>query len=276
MARHLKAALARFLTAEEQRVLVGSFDVVGDIAIIIVPEALRTREQLIAETILASNRSIKVVAKRDGIYRGEYRTIPLTVLAGEKRKETEVREFGIRLCLNPEKVYFSVRSGSERKRLASLVAPGESVLVLFSGVAPYPLIISRYSMAQAIVGIEKNPEAHTYALKNLQLNKQQRNIKLYLGDAGTILPSLKESFDRVIMPLPTMADVFLPTALRVLKQEGYLHFYDLQRPDCFAASLAKITAACTAEKRQVLSSAIVRCGHCGPKTYRICIDACVL
>ncbi len=276
MALRLKDALSGVLTAEELQELVSSYDVVGDIAIIIVPETLEAYEKLIANAILANNRSIKVVAKRAGLYGGEYRTIPLCILAGENRKETEVREFGVRLRLNPERVYYSVRSGNERRRIAALVTPGESVLVLFSGVAPYPLVISRFSRARGIVGIEKNPEAHMYAVQNLQLNKKLCNISLQLGDASVVMPSFREPFDRVVMPLPTMAGTFLPDALRVLKPGGYLHFYDLQRADCFPDSLAKISASCSAVNRQIACSSIVRCGHCGPRTYRVCVDALIL
>jgi len=276
MALSLKDSLSGVLTAEELQELVGSYDVVGDIAIIIVPETLKTYEELIANVILANNRSIRVVAKRAGLYGGEFRTIPLCILAGENRKETEAREFGIRLRLNPERVYYSVRSGNERRRIAALVTPGESVLVLFSGVAPYPLVISRFSCARIIVGIEKNPEAHIYALQNLQINKKLRNIILYLGDARRVIPTFRERFDRVVMPLPTMAGTFLPDALRVLKPGGYLHFYDLQRSDSFADSLTKITVTCSAVNRQVACFSIVRCGHCGPRTYRICVDALIL
>ncbi|MFH0783098.1 MAG: hypothetical protein V2B20_14275 [Pseudomonadota bacterium] len=273
MTLRLKDSLSGVLTAEEQQALVGSYDVVGDIAIIIIPETLKVHEKIIANAILANNKSIKVVAKRAGFYGGEFRTIPLFILAGEERKETEVREFGIRLRLNPERVYFSVRSGNERRRIASLVTHRESVLVLFSGIAPYPLNISSFSSARVIVGIEKNPEAHGYALQNLKLNKRMNNIVLYLGDAGVVIPSLGECFDRVVMPLPTMAETFLPDALSVLKPGGYLHFYDMQRPESFAESVAKITTVCDVENRHVEDVYIVKCGHCGPRTYRICVDA---
>ncbi|MBU1567310.1 MAG: hypothetical protein KJ630_17015 [Proteobacteria bacterium] len=273
MTMRLKDSLSGVLTAEEQQAFVGSYDVVGDIAIIIIPEILKSHEKLIANAILAGNRRIKVVAKRAGLYGGEFRTIPLSILAGENRKETEVKEFAIRLRLNPESVYFSVRSGNERRRIASLVTPGESVLVLFSGIAPYPLVISQFSSARAIVGIEKNPEAHAYALQNLQLNKNLGNIILYLGDVCDVLPTLSERFDRVVMPLPATAVTFLPDALQALKPGGYLHFYDFQRPNAFIDSVAKITDSCRACNRRVKNFTIIRCGHCGPRTYRICIDA---
>lgn len=273
MAMRLKDALHGVLTDTERQGLVGSYDVVGDIAIIKIPEELRAKRSLIAGAILAGNSKIKVVLEKAGLYGGEFRTVPLRFLAGENRRETELREFGVRIRLNLETVYFSIRSGNERRRIASLVTPGEEVLVLFSGAAPYPLIISRFSQARAIIGIEKNPDAHIYGLKNLRLNKKLDNIALHLGDAETWLPSVTSSFDRVVMPLPTMAARFLPAALRVLKPDGCLHFYDLQPAESCAASVAKLTAAAGAASRRVESVAIGRCGHCAPRVHRICVDA---
>lgn len=269
----LDQALESILSRDELGLLINSYDVVGDIAIIIIPEGLETKEYLIAEQILQNNKRVKVVAKRDGFYGGEFRTIPLQILAGENRKETEVKEFGIRMLLNPETVYYSVRSGNERRRVAALVEEGEMVLVLFSGVAPYPLIISKYSRADTIVGIEKNPRAHEYAIENLKRNKRQNNILLYQGDVKILVPKLLSRFDRLVMPLPKNGEEFLPCGLKVLKSGGYLHFYDLQRTDSFDQSVEKIFYACAAEGRAVTSTRITRCGHCSPGTYRICIDA---
>jgi tRNA (guanine37-N1)-methyltransferase len=269
----LKKRLEDSLSAGELACLVGAYDMVGDMAIIIIPAELAAKEQLIAEAVLGSNKKIRVVAKRAGNYGGEFRTIPLQVLAGENRKETEVVESGVRLLVNPETVYYSVRSGNERRRLAALVQPGESVLVLFSGIAPFPLIIARYSEAKSVVGIEKNPEAHAYARENLRRNKKQKNIHLYLGDVREVVPALAATYDRVIMPLPAGGEEFLPCGLQAVRAGGVLHFYALQRQELFAASCEKIAAACAAVNRTVLSTAITRCGHCAPKTYRICIDA---
>jgi tRNA (guanine37-N1)-methyltransferase len=270
---NLKKKIEGSLSARELESLVTAYDMVGDIAIITIPEELESRERLIAEAILDSNRKIRVVAKRAGNYGGEFRTIPLQILAGENRKETEVKEFGVRLLVNPETVYYSVRSGNERKRIASLVEEGESVLVLFSGIAPFPLIISKYSQAKSIVGIEKNPQAHGYAVQNLSRNKKLKNIHLYLGDVREVLPTLSTTYDRVIMPLPTRGEEFLPSALQVLKSGGSLHFYDMQRLESIAQSVEKVTYACATLNRTVISSTITRCGHCAPKIYRICIDA---
>lgn len=272
-AMKLKQYLKNLLSKDELEQLVGSYDVVGDIAIILIPDQLVNKELIIGQAILEINRKICVVAKRVGFYGGEYRTVQLQIIAGEERKETEVKEFGLRLKLNAETVYFSIRSGSERKRIASQVQEGESVLVLFSGVAPYPLVISKFSKAREIIGIEKNPKAHDYAVYNLGINKKYDNIKLMNGSAEVLLPRLAKRFNRIVMPLPTRGDTFLSGAIRVLKHGGWLHFYDLQHQDLFDSSINKIAIVCTTEGRQLGEADVIKCGHCAPRTHRICVDA---
>ena len=273
MSRKLKDILHGVLAPTELQCLVQSYDVVGDIAIIIIPPELIEKEHLVAAAILSLHKNIKVVAKRDGIYGGEFRTLPLRIIGGEQRKETVHTEDGVRLLLNPETVYFSVRSGTERKRIASLVQAKEEVLVLFSGIGPYPLIIGRANPSCRVVGIEKNPEAHRYALKNLGRNRRIKNVQLYEEDVNSILPTLERKFDRIVMPLPKTAEAFLPVALAAFRRQGWLHFYDLQQEDRFEDAVAKIEAACWRTGLQLLSAAIAVCGHCGPRTYRICVDA---
>lgn len=272
MSLPLKHCLAGILSPHELELLVGSYDVVGDIAIIIIPPELIHREELIGEAILANNRRIKVVARRDGIYTGEFRTIGLKVIGGEQRKETLHRENGVRLLVNPEEVYFSVRSSTERLRIAGLVEDGERVLVLFSGIAPFPLVIAKNSGAGELVGVEKNPVAHMYGLKNLALNRKLVNIRLLQGDVAEILPTLGREFDRVLMVLPTAGAPFLPQALRVLRPGGMLHFYDMRDEADFEAGCDQVAVACRQEGRAARAMSVVKCGHCGPRTYRICID----
>lgn len=275
MAGRLRDLLAIELDAMARQALAGSYDVVGDIAIILIPPGVEAHQRRIAEAILSTNHRIKVVARRDGRHDGEFRTIPLQILAGEQRLETEVREFGVRLRLNPEQVYYSVRSANERRRIASLVSPGETILVFFSGIGPYPLMLARHSPAATIVGIEKNPVAHRYALANLQLNGQAGKIDLYCGDVREVAPRLGRRFDRLLMPLPTMAGDFLAEALAALQPGGNLHFYDFCRQGQFSRAVMAVERACLLAERRILAADIVRCGHCGPRNYRICVDACI-
>jgi tRNA (guanine37-N1)-methyltransferase len=275
MSRKLKQLLADRFSSEELQLLAGGYDLVGDIAVVIIPESLIVREREIAEAILADNRRIKVVAKRAAHYGGEFRTLPVKIIGGENRRETEVVEFGIRLRLNIEQVYYSVRSGAERKRVASLVCPGEEVLVLFSGIAPYPLMISGYSKVRKIVGIEKNPVAHRYAQTNVRLNKKENIIQLIHGDVKDVVPSFSHGFDRIVMVLPKSGERFLQVALGVLKPGGMLHFYDMQHMDSFNQSVEKVRNACEIGGRSLSRWTTAVCGHCAPRTHRICVDCLI-
>ena len=255
--------------------LPGGFDRVGDIAILgITPEAA-PHAATIGELVLAQNPSIKVAARRDGEYSGEFRTRPLVVLAGEERLITVHRENGVLLHLDLAQVYYSVRSAHERARIAAQVKPGERVCVLCSGVGPFPLIIARHSRAAIIVGIEKNPVAHRYALTNLGANRKLRNVRFIEGDANEVLPGLKQAFDRVLVVLPHGGEILLPAALQSLRPGGTLHFYDMQAKGCCSATKAKVEAVAQALGRRLRIQQVVRCGNCGPSTHRVCLDALI-
>src|SRR3989344_7746912 len=141
--RNLKFYLKDKLTAKELKFAPSSFDVVGDILIFSeFPKELAKKEKIIGETILKNYHHIKTVLKKTKKYSGKFRTPKLKVIAGEKRKETVCRENNVLIKLDVEKVYFSPRMSSERKRIVSFIKPNESVLVMFSGSAPYPLVIA--------------------------------------------------------------------------------------------------------------------------------------
>jgi tRNA (guanine37-N1)-methyltransferase len=221
----MKDALAGVLTEEEMEKLVTSFDIIGDVAIIDIPEALVGKEKDIADAILAVHRSIRVVAKKMGAMEGEYRVRPLKVIAGEDRTETVYTEHGVRMRLDPAKVYFSVRLSAERKRIAELVRPDEKILALFAGVGPFPLVIAKRHPDARIVAIELNPEAVRYMKGNIALNRF-KNIEAVEGDArGVVLSRYRDFADRVLMPLPKSADSFLDVAIAGAKDGGTVHFY---------------------------------------------------
>ncbi len=248
----------------------------GDVAIVIVAEELIHYENAIADAILSASPNIRVVAKRVGNYSGEYRTIQLKIIGGHGRLETLHKEYGVRLHVDPGKVYYSSRSGSERYRIAKQVLPGETVLVMFSGIGPLPLMIALHSEASEITGIEKNPEAHFYALKNIKENSKISNVKLLHGDVQDILPDLAQKFMRIAMPLPLSARNYLDLAIGGLEVGGWLHFYDFQNVGEFDCSEKIIRQCCRRLGRSIVNLSIHKCGHISPGKYRICVDAQVV
>ena len=166
-----------------------------------------------------------------------------------------------------DKTYFSPRLVSERLRIAKLVKKNESVLVMFSGVAVYPINIAKHSKAGEVYAIEINPSAHKFAQENLKLNKIS-NVKLFLGDVKKILPKINKKFDRIVMPLPSDAEYYLDLAIKKLNKNGVIHFYDFQRKENIPnASIEKIKKHCNPK---ILN--VVKVGQYSPRKYRICID----
>ncbi len=265
----LKDALEGKLTSKELSLLRG-FDVIGDIAVLEIPFELEGRRKLIARTLKELLPYIKVFARKRGGHTGVYRQQPLQILLGEKRKTTVHKEHGLEFALNAETCYFSPRLSTERLRIARQVRPGEEVLVMFSGVAPYPLVIARLSKAAGVVGVEANPEAHKYALENVQRNRLGHKVTLIKGDAKKRIP--KRLFDRVVMPWPQRGDEFLGVALKHVRKGGVLHFYDFQPEGEFSVAKDIVLAACKKAKKKCKILRVVECGQVGVRNYRVCVD----
>jgi tRNA (guanine37-N1)-methyltransferase len=272
----LKENLSNSLTKEELAFVKTAHDTIGNIAILEIPKDLEKREKIIAETLLKVNPQIKTVLKKADIHGGVYRTQKMQYLAGVETKETLYKENNVILKLDVERVYFSVRLSNERKRIMQLVKPGEDILVMFSGCAPYPIVLAKNTQARHITGIEINPDGHKYGMENLSLNKI-KNVILLCGDVHDIIPMLREttkdlSYDRIIMPLPKTADEFLGDALLVARKGTIIHFYDFLEIGKFDDAVKKIDAVCKKRKIEYKVHDIVKCGQHAPYVFRICVD----
>ncbi|MEM4263402.1 MAG: class I SAM-dependent methyltransferase family protein [Candidatus Woesearchaeota archaeon] len=268
----LKQALEKKLSKNELNFVPSSFDVVGSIAILEIPDELKKKEKLVAKELMNLFKQVKTVVKKSGIHYGKYRRQKLTVLAGENTKIAECRESGIILKVDLEKCYFSSRLGSERLRIAQQVKPGEKVLVMFSGVAPYPLVIAKNSRADSVVGVELNPVAHKFALQNVALNKLGHKITLFKGDVTKVVPKFKEKFDRIVMPMPKTALTFLKTAFKAAKKGTIIHFYGFGREDEFPGIVEKIKKECKKYKKKCKILKVVKAGQYAPYVFRVCVD----
>jgi len=265
-----KERLKEIFGEDEFNKLKKGYEIIGDAALVEIDEHLKKKEKEIARILLESNKSIKKVFRK-GKHFGIYRTQKLKWLAGDKNKEVVHKESGLRIKLNLEKVYFSSRLAGERLRIAKQVKPNEAVLVMFSGCAPFPLVISKHSQAKIIYGIEKNPTAHRYALENVKMNGIQ-NIKLYCGDVRKVVPKMNIKFDRIVMPRPKIKEDFLDVALKVIKKNGIIHFYDFLKENDLNRIAKKINSICKKNKKECKVLRIVKCGQPSVRTFRVCVD----
>lgn len=205
---------------EIKPLLPSSFDIIGDIAIIELPEELMEYGKAIGEAILKVHRHIKAIFAKGSKVSGEYRVRELIHLAGEKRTETLHRENGIRLKLDVSKVYFSPRLATERMRVFEKTQPGEIVFDMFAGVGPYSVLLAK--KAKLVFACDINPWAIRCLEENIKLNKTP-NVVPILGDVRKVAGQIKA--DRVIMNLPKFADKFLKEAMMSVKSGGIVHYY---------------------------------------------------
>ena len=273
MKKNLRYYLKDKLKNDELELVPSSFDVVGNILIFSeFPKELLKKEKIIGETILKNYPRIKTVLIKTKKYSGKFRTPKLKVIAGENRKETIYKENDVFIKIDVEKVYFSPRMSSERKRISELIKPNESVLVMFSGSAVYPLVMAKNSKCKEVYGIEINPVAHKYAKENIKKNKLENKIKLFLSDVKKVMPKIKKKFDRIIMPLPKGGENFLGLALKYIKNKGLVHFYDFGHEDEMYKAGEKIKAACQKSGKKPKIIKTIKCGQYSPRFYRICVD----
>ncbi len=248
---------------------------VGTILILEIPDKLKQKEEPIAQAFLKANNGIKTVVKKSRAHEGIYRLRKVIVLAGKKTRETIHYENNIRMVIDIEQTYFSSRLANERLRITKQIKKTkkpEEVLVMFSGAAPYPLVLAKNSPLKVVYGVEINPLAHQLALKNVLFNKLEDKIRLFEGDVNLVLPKIKKKFDRVLMPLPKTGEQFLPIALKKAKKGSIIHLYSFLDETELKKEPQLIKEICKKEKRSIRILRKVKCGQFSPAIARYCFD----
>ncbi|MEF8835018.1 MAG: class I SAM-dependent methyltransferase family protein [Candidatus Thermoplasmatota archaeon] len=216
------------LPEELEKHLPSSYDIIGDIALVKIPEEIKEYKSQIGDAILETHKNLTTVLEDKGVH-GEFRTRKIEHIAGEEKTETIYREHGIELEVDVESVYFSPRLATERWRVVERTEEDETVLDMFAGVGPYTVLIGKNVDVDQIHSIDLNPDAIYYLRKNIERNKLEGLVNTYEGDAEEIAPEL--ACDRVIMNLPHSSKSFVKSALSAVKDEGTLHYYEILEED---------------------------------------------
>lgn len=264
--KSLKEALEGKLSEEEVRNLVTSFDIIGDIAVIEVPEELEDKEELIGKAMMKVHPSVSTVCKRESKTLGKYRIRPVKVIAGEEKTKAIHKENNVRIQVDLNKMYFNPRLSNERKIVSSKVEEGEEIGYLFAGAGPFALVIAQNNPEVKITAVELNPDAYEYLKENILLNKFSGTIKPIQMD---VMDLEGFDFDRVIMPLPLTSEDFLKAVLKNVHEGSVIHYYSLgEKPNYFEQPLKELEKEITEfevlDKREVLSYA--------PGKKEVCVD----
>jgi len=207
-----------------RRLLPSSFDVVGDIAVIKIPEELREHRMAIGDAIRRWNPKIGVVLEDRGV-KGEHRIREIDVIAGEARTTTVHTEHGLHYRVDLSRAYFSPRLASERKRIADLIEAGETVADPFAGVGPYSILIAKRRRPREVHASDANPRAVRFLRENVAANRAD-HVTVRQGDAHSILRQVAP-VDRVILDLPHSAMDYLGAAFQALGARGTVHVYGI-------------------------------------------------
>ena len=269
----LKKSLENILTSQESQELISSFDQIGDIIIVKIPNSLLTKKKLIGETLLNEVKIAKSVFYQASAVEGDFRTRNLEILAGEDRTETDYTEFGCKFTVDVENAFFSPRLSTERERIANLVQDGEIVVNMFAGVGMFSIMIAKKKRC-TVYSIDINPVATKLCEKNIISNKIAGNIISINGDASQVIQEqLRNKSDRTLMLLPERSDEFLESAINATKSGGIIHYYSHIHADK-KSNAGKLSEEhylqVTPVKSEILGSKIVRA--VGPRYYQTVVD----
>ncbi|MGC9516597.1 MAG: class I SAM-dependent methyltransferase [Methanomicrobiales archaeon] len=265
--KSLKDYLTNKIDPKTMEEIKSSFDIIGDVVILEIPQDLDDYKYIIGDAALKFTKRRTVYRKKSKI-KGLKRTREFEHLAGEKNSETVHKEFGARFSMDVKKVYFSPRLATERKRISNLVEDGETIVDMFAGVGPFSIIIARENNVK-IYAIDINPDAYYYLKQNIEMNKVQERIVPVLGDAADYLKLTNIKANRILMNLPGIAWKYLENGMEALKYGGILHYYEFASD--FETAVNRIENAAQPRNVEILNKRKVKSKS--PGKWHIGVDA---
>lgn len=240
-----------------------SFELIGDIAVV-----AEEYDVKVGEAIMEVHKNVKTVLVPTTPVVGEFRVRHYRVLCGEGRTTTVYREHDFVYEMDLNKMYFSPRLSTERKRVTDQVTDMELVLDMFAGVGPFAIPVSKRAMYT--IAVDKNPDAVEYLKKNIAMNKATR-IEAVNADARDV--QMPQPPDRIIMNLPHTAHEFLDVAFRLIDTGGIIHYYDIRPENEIFDAVVKMVRQKATETGcliDILNKKIVR--SYSPHEYNIVLD----
>jgi tRNA (guanine37-N1)-methyltransferase len=293
----LPEALAKSIPLEKARLMYHSYDIVGDIALVKVPNELAKYEKEVGEAFHEARPDLKAVFRVVGNTEEVERTRQLRLIwskpsslsggetGGANLARTVYREHGCRFIVDVGKVFFTPRLSHERMRIAKQVKPREVIVNMFGGICTYAIIIARVCPSvERIYSVDINPTAYELGKENVIINKCFEKVMPVLGDARTICrEQLKGVCSRAIMPLPKYAVLFLDSAVESLREEAecVINFYSEVSGSQIKSEVVRLADE---TNRRLLDYGVKRCEatawrivrEVGTRRYHVAIDFTVL
>ncbi|MBC7086728.1 MAG: class I SAM-dependent methyltransferase family protein [Methanomethylovorans sp.] len=220
--RSLKDYLSGEISEKELEKVPSSWQVIGQVVVINIPEQLDKRAELIGQKLLQMYPRCTCVVRDKGIH-GPFRLPVREIIAGHDT-ETVHKENGCVFKLDVTKVMYSKGNLAEKK-LMSISAHDEVVVDMFAGIGYFSIPIAVHSLPKKVISIELNPVSFDYLRENIYLNHVENLVEPMLGDCALVTP--EGIADRVIMGYVGNTHHYLIKGMKALKPEGgILHYHE--------------------------------------------------
>ena len=155
-----------------------AYEIQGDILMVKLEQAAMAHKEAIGQAMLAQLSSVRLVCADMGVL-GDFRVrdlVPLAWRGDEASTQTEIREHGQSILVDPSKVYFSSRLSTQRMEtfqqlLAFSNQLGRPLVVAdpYAGAGPaFPLLLAEDGLISGFLAGDLNPSAVELLEANLQ------------------------------------------------------------------------------------------------------------
>ena len=219
------------------------------------------------------------IARQAPVSRGPKRESRAVMLYPEGANGwVETKELGVTYGLDVTKVMFSSGNGTEKNRMGSVRAQGETVVDLFAGIGYYTLQLLKHAGAAKVYACEWNPNSCAALRHNLRVNNVESKCEVLEGDNRRTAPT--GVADRVLLGLLPHAEMSWETAVKALKPRGgVLHVHSNvnsgEEDEWMARLLAELKTLAEANGREDLDFVVEhleRVKWYGPRIRHVVCD----
>jgi tRNA G37 N-methylase Trm5 len=230
-------------------------------------------------------KSIETVLLREKV-KGRLRKARYRLLAGKRQFETLHRENKCMFKLDVRETYFSSRLGNNRlwtaKKILEIAKKKKlkrpSILVMFSGIGVYGIVIARLlkdnGIDYSITAVEINRKAVKYAKENVKLNRLD-GIEILQGDVRKVLQRLaklgKAKYDFIVMPRPRLKYDFFREAFINAKRKSVVFYFDFVKESELAEEEKRIVDKAKQLGKRIRILEIKKAGEIGVRQYRVVV-----
>ncbi|MBJ23239.1 MAG: hypothetical protein CMB64_01080 [Euryarchaeota archaeon] len=209
-----------------------SYDQIGEIIIIKIPEEIEVFAKEIGISLLFQNKKITRIFQDLGV-QGEFRIRNLKLIGGPKNLggETKIKENGVEFIVDPTKGYYSPRLANERAgtvesaiSLKNKLGRELNICDAYAGFGPALIpLLKKKNIVKYLLANDLNSKITNTLRRNLiQNNKDNCIIKIDCMDARKLInySENKGRFDLLLVNLPHSTLEHLPSLIELLNNNS--------------------------------------------------------